>query len=137
MEDTAEASGRETCWIIDIFPHRVSPEFGGVFSSVESWFLQERERAAVNRKKLHFLLKLNCFMHFRVFREEEETPLQDPKPAVLNELITRHYLTITADRLRILSDRCETCMVLYTEDAAVPKLIRELCIGEGLYLWQA
>ena len=137
MNDTAGAAVRETCWIIDIFPRRVSPEFRDVFSPVESWFLNEPQRSVVNRQKLHFLLKLNCYMHFQVFAEEEETPLLDPEPSAFRELIARHYLTILTDGLRITSDRCETCMVLYTESEAVPKLIKDLCIGEGLYIWPA
>ncbi len=135
--DTAEDAVKESCWIIDIFPRRVSSEFSDGFFSVESWFLKEPQRSMVNRKKLHFLLKLNCYMHFQVFKDEEEKSLLNPEPAVLRELIARHFLTIVTEKLRITSDHCETCMVLYTKSEPIPELIKELCIGEGLYFWPA
>ncbi|MBR2767778.1 MAG: hypothetical protein IKD68_02485 [Solobacterium sp.] len=128
---------QEHCWIIDIFPKRVSEEFNDRFSAVESWFLKEPQRSDIVLKKLHFLLKLNCYMRFQGCTDIGELGFADPGPEHLLELLTRHSLTITAERLRIRSDKDETCMVLFTDDAEVPELIRTLCVTEGWYLWPA
>ena len=89
MEGKNREKQTETCWIIDLFPERVSPEFNDRFSAAESYFLGA-EKDFVIRKKLHFLIRLNCYMRFQVYPDEEETPIPDPDPSLLKDLLEHH-----------------------------------------------
>ena len=78
------------CWIIDILPKQVPKDSPGHCFTIEDYFLKE-QLAAIKRKHLNVILKLNCHMDIAI---EDET---NPNLARLAEMVKERYVYIMLD----------------------------------------
>ena len=116
-------------WIIDILPMQVPADSPGKYFAVEGYFLRN-QLAEIKRKHIHVILKLNCYRKLTVEGED------NPPPERIAEIMNTRYVLIGAGDAVILSEPDDTHMTLFRPDGDLLKLVKVLCAGEGLYVWQ-
>ena len=116
-------------WIIDILPTQVPADSPGKYFAVEGYFLRN-QLAEIKRKHIHVILKLNCYRKLTVEGED------NPPPERIAEIMNTRYVLIGAGDAVILSEPDDTHMTLFGPDVDLLELVKVLCAGEGLYVWQ-
>ena len=129
-------------WIIDFLPMQVPYQSRGQYFKVEEYYLQHPQINQLYRKFFNILLKLNCYEDLEVQLHNCEWVL-NPEPSVLEEevqqsLEKKSVLTI----LDIFSDFMieinggDTYITVYNPNEKIIKLLKELALSEGLFLWK-
>lgn len=118
--------------IIDILPEQVKADGPGQYFAVERYWLEPSRLSTVKRKHVDLVLKLNCYR--AVSLDEETEP--NPDPERIAEAIMTRYVCIRIGDTLISSAPDDLYLTVYNADEALLRLLRTLCIGEGLYLWQ-
>ena len=119
-------------WIVDVLPEQVKADSPGQYFAVERYFSEPSRLAAIKRKHVDLILKLNCF---RAVSPDEETE-PNPAPERIAETIMTRYVCIRIGDALITSAPDDLYLTVYNADEALLKLLETLCRGEGLYLWQ-
>ena len=131
MEEKIERLLREPCWIVDILPMQVPKDSPGRYFTVEKYFLKKKRLAAIKRKHIRLVLKLNCYRHLTVDGETPELP-----PEKLAKEMRRRTVCILVDGAMILSEPDDTHMTLFAPDEPLLELVRAIAAGEGLFVWK-
>ena len=119
-------------WVLDILPAQVPADGPGQYFAVERYYLQEPQLAAIKRKHLDLLLKLNCYRDMALGEEGAGNP---PPDQIAEAVLGEYTCILTGDAL-IVSEPDDTCMTVYNPDEELLRLVRSLAAGEGLFLWQ-
>lgn len=119
-------------WVIDILPEQVGAGAPGQYFEIERYWLEPSRIAAVKRKHLDLILKLNCYRS--VSLDEEETV--NPDPERIEEAVLNRYVCILTGESMIVSEPDDLCLTLYNPDGRLLDLVRRLAAGEGLYVWK-
>ena len=120
-------------WVVDILPYQVPKDSPGQYFAVERYYYADpQQRAAVKRRHIDLLLKLNCYRDLSLDDEEEA----NPEPArIAVEMLARHVCIRVGESL-IVSEPDDTCLAIYNPSEGLLELVRMLATGEGMYLWQ-
>ena len=130
MKKTIEELLESPYWVIDFLPEQVPENSPGQFFAVERWFLEKKRLAAVKKKHVRLILKLNCYRHISL----EEEP--DPTPEQLAKAVCKRYVHLLVDDSLILSEPDELHLTLFDPDEKLLALVRDLAASEGLFVWQ-
>jgi hypothetical protein len=129
-------------WIIDFLPMQVPYQSRGQYFKVEQCYLQHPQIDELYRKFLNIMLKLNCYEDLEVQQGNCEWIL-NPEPSVLEEevqlsLETKNVLTIldVISDFMIVINGGDTHITIYNPDENIIKLLKELALSEGLFLWK-
>ena len=116
-------------WIVDILPKQVPRNSAGQYFTIESFFLEE-QLSEIKKKHINAILKLNCYMDISI--DEKCNPAPEE---IKSEMLKRHLYIMVGDAM-ILSEPDDTHMTVFNPDEALLELIREIALGEGLYVWK-
>jgi hypothetical protein len=119
-------------WVLDILPAQVPADGPGQYFAVERYYLQEPQLAAIKRKHLDLLLKLNCYRDVSLDEDEE----RNPPPEQIADTVFRRYTYIRTEDAMLLSEPDDTHMTLFNPDEDLLDLVKILAAGEGLFVWQ-
>ena len=119
-------------WIIDILPKQVPANSTGQYFAVEDYYLKETQLAKIKKKHIDVVLKLNCYREISL---DEDTTV-NPSPEQIAEAMRSRYVCIRFGDAMIVSQKDDTYLTLYNPDEELLQLVRTLCVGEGLYVWQ-
>ena len=132
MKKTIDELLRGPYWIIDILPQQVPKDSPGQYFAIEAYYLEPTRLAAVKRKHVDLILKLNCYRDLSL---GEDGPL-NPPPEQIAEAMCGGYISILLESAMIVSQPDETWLTVYAPDEKLLEQLRVLTVGEGLYLWQ-
>ena len=118
-------------WIIDILPKQVPERSPGQYGAVERYF---RKKAALRRKQLNILLKLNCYYDLVLQRAGGQTT--NPEPKLLKSVVGEEYLNVLVGGALIVVDHTDTYMTVYGADHELLELLSQPAAAEGLFVWQ-
>ena len=119
-------------WVVDILPRRVPADSPGQYFAVERHYLEESQFAQVKQRHIDLVLKLNCYFDLALDDEQEV----NPSPARVVQEMNRRYVCIRMGDALIVSEPDDTCLTIYNPNDELLALVRQLAMGEGLYLWQ-
>lgn len=119
-------------WVVDILPRQVPADSPGQFFAVERHYLEESQFAQVKQRHIDLVLKLNCYFDLALDDEQEV----NPSPARVVQEMNRRYVCIRMGDALIVSEPDDTCLTIYNPNDELLALVRQLAMGEGLYLWQ-
>ena len=129
---TIEELLQTPCWVVDFLPRQVPANSAGQFFAVEKYYLEKERMAAIKKKHIDLILKLNCYCDIYLDDEAEKNPAPE---RIAREIAQRHLCIRTEDAL-IMSEPDEPCLAVFHPDEALLSLLRLLAAGEGLYVWQ-
>ena len=118
--------------VIDILPEQVPADSSGNYFAIEKYFLDKRRFAAVKRKHIDIVLKLNCYTAVSL---EDEDAVNPPPSAIARAMRERHTCIRVGNAL-IVSEPDDTCLTLYNAPDRLLALAAQLAAAEGLFLWQ-
>ena len=117
--------------IIDILPERVKENSPGQYFAIERYYRETPRITEIKKRHADLVLKLNCYRDLSLDGEE-----RNPAPERIAEaVLTRRVCLRTGDAL-IVSEPDELYMTVYNPDEGLRRLLKKLCAGEGLHLWQ-
>jgi hypothetical protein len=119
-------------WVVDILPRQVPADSPGQYFAVERHYLEESQFAQVKQRHIDLVLKLNCYFDLALDDEQEV----NPSPARVVQEMNRRYVCIRMGDALIVSEPDDTCLTIYNPNDELLALVRQLAMGEGLYLWQ-
>ena len=119
-------------WVVDILPRQVPADSPGQYFAVERHYLEESQFAQVKQRHIDLVLKLNCYFDLALDDEQEV----NPSPARVVQEMNRRYVCIRMGDALIVSEPDDTCLTIYNPSDELLALVRQLAMGEGLYLWQ-
>ena len=119
-------------WVVDILPRQVPADSPGQCFAVERHYLEESQFAQVKQRHIDLVLKLNCYFDLALDDEQEV----NPSPARVVQEMNRRYVCIRMGDALIVSEPDDTCLTIYNPNDELLALVRQLAMGEGLYLWQ-
>ena len=132
MKKTIDELLESAYWIMDILPKQVPKDSPGQFFAIEEYFLEKKQLAAIKQKHINVILKLNCYRDISLDDESEI----NPPPKRIAEEMRKRYLCIRVDGSMILSEPDDTHMTIFDPDEALLDLLREIAVGEGLFVWK-
>lgn len=132
MEKTIDELLETSYWIVDILPQQVPKDSPGQYFPLAEYFSAGPQLAAIKRRHLDLILKLNCYRDISL---DEETAC-NPDPARIEETVFRRYTYIRIGDAMLLSEPDDTHMTLFHPDEELLNLVKTLAVGEGLYVWQ-
>ena len=132
MEPTIEALLQTPYWIIDILPKQVPENGPGQYFTIERFYLQDEQLADIKKRHINVVLKLNCFRDISVDDERE----LNPAPERVADEMRKRYLYIRTGNAMILSEPDDTHLTVFNPDQELLELIRQIAVGEGLYVWK-
>ena len=119
-------------WVVDILPRQVPADSPGQYFAVERHYLEESQFAQVKQRHIDLVLKLNCYFDLALDDEQEV----NPSPTRVVQEMNRRYVCIRMGDALIASESDDTCLTIYNPNDELLALVRQLAMGEGLYLWQ-
>ena len=119
-------------WVVDILPRQVPADSPGQYFAMERHYLEESQFAQVKQRHIDLVLKLNCYFDLALDDEQEV----NPSPARVVQEMNRRYVCIRMGDALIVSEPDDTCLTIYNPNDELLALVRQLAMGEGLYLWQ-
>lgn len=119
-------------WVVDILPRQVPADSPGQYFAVERHYLEESQFAQVKQRHIDLVLKLNCYFDLALDDEQEV----NPSPTRVVQEMNRRYVCIRMGDALIVSEPDDTCLTIYNPNDELLALVRQLAMGEGLYLWQ-
>ena len=119
-------------WVVDILPRQVPADSPGQYFAVERHYLEESQFAQVKQRHIDLVLTLNCYFDLALDDEQEV----NPSPARVVQEMNRRYVCIRMGDALIVSEPDDTCLTIYNPNDELLALVRQLAMGEGLYLWQ-
>ena len=119
-------------WIVDILPSQVPADSPGQYFTVEKYFLQGDRLKEIKQKHINLILKLNCYRDLYI---SDETEI-NPSPEHLEREMKKRYLYVMIGESMILSEPDDTHLTVFNPDAELLELIKQIALGEGLYVWQ-
>ena len=119
-------------WVVDILPRQVPADSPGQYFAVERHYLEESQFVQVKQRHIDLVLKLNCYFDLALDDEQEV----NPSPARVVQEMNRRYVCIRMGDALIVSEPDDTCLTIYNPNDELLALVRQLAMGEGLYLWQ-
>ncbi|MBR2560887.1 MAG: hypothetical protein IKE31_01920 [Eubacterium sp.] len=119
-------------WIIDIIPKQVPKDSPGQYFSVEKHYLEKERLAGIKQKHINIILKINCYRDL-VLYEDQET---NPSPEQIADEMMKRSLFIMIDDAMILSEPEDTHLTVFNPSDQLLELIKELAVGEGLFVWK-
>ena len=119
-------------WVVDILPRQVPEDSPGQYFAVERHYLEESQFAQVKQRHIDLVLKLNCYFDLALDDEQEV----NPSPTRVVQEMNRRYVCIRMGDALIVSEPDDTCLTIYNPNDELLALVRQLAMGEGLYLWQ-
>ena len=130
-----EALLRKPYWIADILPCRVPKDGPGQYFAVEGYY--RRRMARVKERHTDLLLKLNCYRDLRMADVPGDRPaVPNPPPEEIGRALRERPVFLLTGEAMILSEPEDTHLTVFNPDEDLLRLLRTLCAGEGLYLWQ-
>ena len=118
--------------IIDILPEQVKADSPGQYFAIERYYRAEPRITEIRKRYADLVLKLNCYRDIQLDGEQECNP---PPERMAEAVLTRRVCLRTDDAL-IVSEPDELYLTVYDPDEALLRLLKKLCAGEGLHLWQ-
>ena len=119
-------------YVLDILPYQVPSDSKGQYFAVEDYYLKPDRLTEIKKKHINVILKLNCFRDISLDDQDEI----NPKPVIIEKEIQSRYVCIRVDDAMIVSRPDETHITLFSPDSELLELIRQLCTGEGLFVFQ-
>lgn len=132
MEKTIDELLETSYWIVDILPKQVPKDSPGQYFPLAEYFSVGPPLAAIKRRHLNLILKLNCYRDISL----DEEPERNPAPARIAETVFQRYTYIRIGDAMLLSEPDDTHMTLFHPDEELLNLVKTLAVGEGLYVWQ-
>ena len=118
--------------IIDILPSQVPEDSPGQYFAVEDYFLQGDRAEEIKQKHINLILKLNCYRDISIGDETVVNPL----PEHIADEMKKRYLYIMTGESMILSEPDDTHLTVFNPDSQLMELIRQIALGEGLFIWK-
>lgn len=120
-------------WVIDILPKQV-PAYGpGQYFAVERYYLEKEQFAAIKRRHVNVILKLNCYQRISL----DEGASYNPSPeCVATEMLAHHLCIMVGDDALIVSEPDDTAMAAYNVGEELLELLMPLAASEGLFVWR-
>lgn len=119
-------------WVLNDLPMQVPTNSPGQYFAVEDYYFKEPQFSEIKKKHINVILKLNCYRDISL--DEEDTV--NPSPEHIAEVMRSRYVCILLGDSMIVSEPDDTNMTLYNPDEKLLELVKILCAGEGLYVWQ-
>ena len=132
MRKTIEELLETPYWIVDVLPEQVKADSPGQYFAIERYYRAEPRITEIRKRYADLVLKLNCYRDIQLDGEEERNP---PPERIAEAVLTRRVCLRTGDAL-IVSEPDELYLTVYDPDEALLRLLKKLCAGEGLHLWQ-
>ncbi len=129
-------------WIMDILPAQVPAGSSGQYSAVEQYYIHPERIAAIYRKYVQILLKLNCYHDLDVSYDGGETWQKNPDPEQFVDKVTHlsgtDYLRVLIRSREVMMDidAGDTWMTIYDPDPEILELLQKLAGAEGLFVWR-
>ena len=135
-----EALLNKPYWVIDFLPRQVPEGSAGQFFAVEQFYLQEPRQSALRRQFAEILLKLNCYFDLLICEPEEENWARNPAPDKLLSWLTQEKkdlcVLLPEENTLITVNRADLYMTVYGPSESLLKLLGQLAVSAGLFLWQ-
>jgi hypothetical protein len=135
-----EAFFEKEYWVVDFLPKQVPENGGGMFFSVEQYYLEHSRYAVLREQFSDILLKLYCYYDLRLFMDDETEGFLNPNPELLASHImdNQHNLCILigASEALITLGRDDTNLTVYAPSENLLELIRMLAGAVGLFVWK-
>ena len=119
-------------WVIDILPKQVPAGGSGQYFTIERYFLQELQLAAIKQQHINMILKLNCYRNISL---DEDTAV-NPSPDVIADAIRTRYVCLMVDGAMLMSEPDATYLTLFNPEMQLLELVTAIATGEGLFVWQ-
>ena len=132
MRKTIEELLELPYWIVDVLPEQVKADSPGQYYAVERYYRSEPRITEIKKRHADLVLKLNCYRDILPDGKEERNPTPE---RIAEAVLTRRACLRTGDAL-IVSEPDELYLTVYHPDRELLRLLKKLCVGEGLYLWQ-
>ena len=119
--------------VIDFLPMQVPKGSEGQFFNVEEYYLKNIK--GLYKKFTDIILKLNCYYDLE-FIVDDKSQI-NPKPNVIEKIIKKKkYMLIRFDKALITIDKGDLYMTIYNPNSKNLKILKELAISNGLFLWK-
>lgn len=133
MKKTIEELLEAPCWVIDILPKQVPVGSAGQFFTIDKYYLGGDQQAAIKRKHINTVLKLNCYVDISI--DNGET--WNPDPHQLVREMRRRWFYIMLEEAMILTEPDDTHMSLFNPSEELLDLVRQIAASEGLFVWKS